>query len=164
MEKTIHQFKVKNLKGQEVDLADYKDKVVMVVNTATKCGYTPQLKELEEIYDTYKPQGFEIIAFPSNDFMGQEPREGEAIQEFCEINYGVTFPIMEKVHVKGKGQHELFQFFADKKKNGRLSSTPKWNFHKFLLNKNGELDDYYLTITKPTAGKIKRRIEKLLKQ
>ena len=164
MKNTIHQFKVKNLKGQEVNLADYKDKVLLVVNTATKCGYTPQLKELETLYQEYKSKGLEIIAFPSNDFMGQEPREGEAIQEFCEINYGVTFPIMEKVHVKGKEQHEVYGFLTDKKQNGKLSSTPKWNFHKFLLNKNGEVDDYFLTITKPMSGNIKRRIEKLLNQ
>lgn len=162
--KSLHQFKVKNLQGKEVDLADYKGKVVMVVNTATQCGFTPQLKDLEVLYKEFHTKGFEILAFPSNDFQNQEPREGEAITEFCEINYGVTFPMMEKVHVKGPETNKVFQFLSDKQQNGVLSSIPKWNFHKYLVDKDGKVVDYFYTFTSPTASRVKSAIEKLLKK
>lgn len=161
-DKSLHQFRVKNLQGKEVDLAEYKGKVVMVVNTATQCGFTPQLKDLEELYKEFHHKGFEILAFPSNDFKEQEPRQGEEIAQFCERNYGVSFPMMEKVHVKGPETNEVFQFLSDKQKNGVLSSKPKWNFHKYLVDKDGKVVDYYYTITSPTAGRVKRAIEKLL--
>ncbi len=134
----------------------------MIVNTASKCGFTPQLEKLEELHKEYKDKNFEILGFPSNDFAGQEPLSAEKAAEFCQINYGVSFPIMDKVHVKGDEQHELFDFLSDKKKNGNVNSTPKWNFHKYLINKEGEVEDYYFSITSPTSSKIKKKIDKLL--
>ncbi len=161
MKNSIHQFRVKNAQNKEVDLSDFKGKVVLVVNTASKCGLTPQLKNLEELYQQYKAQGFEIIGFPSNDFAGQEPLSSEKAEEFCMINYGVTFPIMEKVHVKkGKEQHELFKFMGEH--TSGLFNYPKWNFHKYLIDKNGEVVDYFVPITQPTDKKVKQKIEALL--
>lgn len=162
MTKTIHDFKVKDLNGQEVQLDQYAGKVVMIVNTASQCGFTPQLFDLEEVYKEYKDQGFEVLAFPSNDFAGQEPLEGEDIQQFCMTNYNTEFPIFDKVHVKGSKTSELYQFLGDKSQNGQVSAKPKWNFHKYLVNKQGEVVDYYLPVTKPNAGKVKRKIEQLL--
>ncbi|MEZ5007722.1 MAG: glutathione peroxidase [Chitinophagales bacterium] len=144
-------------------MSQYKGKVLMIVNTASKCGFTPQFEKLEELHKEYKEKGFEVIGFPSNDFAGQEPNDASGAEEFCQLNYGVSFPIMEKVHVKGSEQHELFQFLSDKSKNGKVNSTPKWNFHKYLINKEGEVEDYYYTPTSPTSGKVKKKIEKLLK-
>lgn len=161
-QKNLHQFKVKDLSGKEVDLADYKGKVVMVVNTATECGFTPQLGDLEELYKEYHKKGFEILGFPSNDFAGQEPRDADAIGQFCQKNYGVSFPMFDKMHVKGKETSDLFRFLSDKKQNGKVSSTPKWNFHKYLVDKDGKVVDYFYTFTKPTAGRVKKAIEKLL--
>ncbi len=162
MKKSIHQFKVKNAKGSEIDLEEYKGKVVLVVNTASKCGFTPQLEKLEALYKEYKNDDFVILGFPSNDFANQEPLEGEKAEEFCQINYGVSFPIMEKVHVKGDQQHPLFKFLSNKSENGKVNSIPKWNFHKYLVNKEGEVVDYFYTITSPTSGKIKKSVKKLL--
>lgn len=162
MSKSIHQFKVHDLTGKEVDLEDYKGKVLLVVNTATECGFTPQLGELEKLREELKDEDFEILGFPSNDFANQEPRGEEEIAQFCQKNYGVSFPMFEKVHVKGNEQHELFRFLSSKKENGKVSSTPKWNFHKYLVNKDGEVEDFFYTITKPSAGRVKRKIKKLL--
>ncbi|MGB1284277.1 MAG: glutathione peroxidase [Polaribacter sp.] len=162
MGKSIHQFTVKNLANQEVSLSQYEGKVLMIVNTASKCGFTPQLKDLEQLYDTYRKQGFEVLAFPSNEFGGQEPLKGEAIESFCQVNYGVSFTIFEKTKVKGTEASELYQFLANKKLNGAVQSVPKWNFHKYLVNKKGEVIDYYYSTTSPTANRVKRKIEGLL--
>jgi glutathione peroxidase len=162
MNKSIHDFKVTDLEGKEVQLDQYAGKVVMIVNTASKCGFTPQLFDLEELYQEYRDQGFEVLAFPSNDFAGQEPLEGKDIEQFCMTNYNTEFPIFDKVHVKGSKADELFQFLGDKKQNGQVSAKPKWNFHKYLVDKEGQVVDYFLPITKPTSGKVKRSIEKLL--
>lgn len=164
MKKSLHQFKVKNARGKEVQLADYNGKVVMVVNTASKCGFTPQLEKLEELYKEFKSDGFEIIGFPSNDFAGQEPLAGEKAEEFCQINYGVSFPIMDKVHVKGAEQNEVFRFLSNKDENGAVNMAPKWNFHKYLIDKNGHVVDYFFTFTDPTAPKVKKAIKKLLSE
>ncbi|MFK7905781.1 MAG: glutathione peroxidase [Chitinophagales bacterium] len=162
MSQSIHQFTVKNLMGEEVNLKDYAGKVVMIVNTASKCGLTPQLGQLEELYQNFKDKGFEVLAFPSNQFGGQEPLEGEAIGAFCQKNYGVNFPVFEKTAVKGKAASDLFQFLSNKSLNGVLSSTPKWNFHKYLVNKEGELVDFYYSTTSPIANKVLTKIEGLL--
>ena len=161
-QKSIHQFSVKNIHQEEVSLSKYKGKVLLIVNTASKCGFTPQLDGMEKLYDEFKEDGFEVLAFPSNDFAGQEPLEGEAIQQFCVTQYSASYPIFDKIHVKGKDADPLFQFFSDKKLNGKFSSKPKWNFHKYLIDKDGNVADYFYSITKPTSSKIKRSIKKLL--
>lgn len=161
-EMTIHQFSVQNLSGREVNLLDFKGKVLLIVNIASECGFTPQLKELEHLYQEFQGQDFEILGFPSNDFGGQEPLEGDAIGQFCEKNYGVSFPIFNKIRVRGAYAHPLFTFLADKKLNGRIASKPRWNFHKYLLNKHGEPVDYFYPFTKPNSSRIKKRINKLL--
>lgn len=159
---SIHQFKVKDASGKEVSLADYKGKALLIVNTASQCGFTPQLDDMEKLYEEFKEDGFEVLAFPSNDFAGQEPLEGEAIQQFCMIKYNAQYPIFEKTVVKGKDASPLFKFLSDKKLNGKVSSKPKWNFHKYLVDKEGRVVDYYYSITNPTSSKIKRSIKKIL--
>jgi len=159
---SIHQFSVKDIEEKEVSLSAYKGKVLLIVNTASKCGFTPQLEGMEELYKEFKDDGLEILAFPSNDFAGQEPLEGAAIQQFCVLEYSASYPIFNKVHVKGKNADPLFEFFSSKKLNGKFSSKPKWNFHKYLVDKDGKLVDYFYSITSPTSSKIKRSIKKLL--
>ena len=160
--KSIYQFSVKDIQQNEVPLSEYKGKVLLIVNTASKCGFTPQLDDMEKLYEEFKGDGFEILAFPSNDFARQEPLDGEAIQQFCVTKYSASYPIFDKIHVKGKDADPLFQFFSNKKLNGKFSSKPRWNFHKYLVDKEGKVVDYFYTITKPTSGKIKRSIKKLL--
>jgi glutathione peroxidase len=162
MEQTIHQFTVKNIEGNDVSLEQYKGKVLLIVNTASKCGFTPQLNGMKELYEEFKGEDFEILAFPSNDFAGQEPLDGKELAQFCMIKYEAEYPIFDKVHVKGKNASELYQFLADKKKNGKVNSIPKWNFHKYIIDKEGKVVDYYLTITKPTSSRLKKRIKSLL--
>jgi glutathione peroxidase len=158
---TIYQFNVQKISGEEISLSDYKNKVLLVVNTASECGFTPQLKDLVALKNEFAGQDFEILSFPSNDFGGQEPLEGDAIAAFCE-NYGANFPIFEKIRVRGPYADPLYKFFADKKQNGKLSSVPRWNFHKFLVNRAGEVTDFYYPFTSPTVSKIKKKINKLL--
>lgn len=160
----IYPFKAKLLNGTAQNLVDFKGKVLLVVNTASGCGFTPQLKELQELRELYKAEGFEVLGFPSNDFGKQEPLDGEAINEFCEVNFGVQFPIFEKIMVRGEQAHPLFKFLSDKKLNGKINSTPKWNFHKYLINKQGEVVDYFYSFTKPSSSKIKKKIQRLLDQ
>lgn len=162
MSNSIHQFQVEDTTGAIVDLKKYAGKVLLVVNTASKCGFTPQLKDMEAVYAEYKDQGLEVLAFPSNDFAGQEPLEGEAIAQFCIMKYEASYPIFNKIKVKGKGVHPLYDFLSDKTKNGSVSSKPKWNFHKYLVDKNGKVVDYFLSVTNPNGGKVKKAIEKLL--
>jgi glutathione peroxidase len=159
---TIYPFKVKLLSGKEKILSDYKGKVLLIVNTASGCGFTPQLQELQDLRSELAEKGFEVLGFPSNDFGGQEPLEGTEINTFCEVNYGVQFPIFEKVMVRGKEAHPLFQFLSSKKLNGHLNSIPKWNFHKYLIDKNGEVVDYFYSFTKPSSSKVKKKIQRLL--
>ena len=162
MKNSIYQFQVKNANGKTVPLSDYKGKVVLIVNTASECGFTPQFAKLEALYQKFKDDDFIILGFPANDFSDQEPNDAHGAEEFCQINYGVSFPMMEKVHVKGSEQHDLFHFFSMKKENGNFSSTPKWNFHKFLVNKHGEAVDYFYTPTNPDGSKVRKAVKKLL--
>ncbi len=162
--KTIYPFKVKLLNGQEKNLSDYRGNVLMIVNTATGCGFTPQLAELQNLRNEYVKDGFEVLGFPSNDFGGQEPLDGDAINEFCEVNFGVQFPMFEKIMVRGDHAHPLFKFLSEKKLNGNLNSSPKWNFHKYLINKNGEVVDYFYSFTKPGSSKIKKKLQRLLNE
>lgn len=137
---TIYQFTVKDINGETFPLSQLKGKKVMIVNTASKCGLTPQYKQLQELYTMYKDSNFVIIGFPSNDFMGQEPGTNEEIESFCQVNYGVTFPMMEKITVKDIGIHPLYAFLTEKAKNGVEDSKVKWNFQKYLINENGVLE------------------------
>lgn len=159
---SIHQFTVKNAQGEEVSLKQYEGKVLLIVNTASKCGFTGQLDGMEQLRQEFQAEGFEILAFPSNDFAGQEPLEGEAIAQFCQLNYSASYPIFDKIHVKGGNSHELFKFLSNKDENGKVASVPKWNFHKYLINKQGEVVDYFYTITNPNSKKIKKAIRNLL--
>ena len=159
---SIYRFNLKQLNGEEISLSEYQDKVLLIVNTASQCGFTPQLSDLVTLKNDINDAGFEILALPSNDFGEQEPLDGQAIGVFCE-NYGANYPVFDKIRVRGPYAHPLYQFFADKKQNGILSSTPRWNFHKFLINKSGRLVDFYFPFTKPTSSKIRKRIQRLLK-
>jgi glutathione peroxidase len=160
---TIYDFEAKQIDGRLVQLSEYKGKVLLIVNTASGCGFTPQYEDLQRLYNEFSPYGFEVLAFPSNDFGRQEPLENSAIASFCTQNYQVTFPIFEKTMVRGDLAHPLFKFLADKKLNGKLSATPRWNFHKYLINKQGEVVEYYYPFTKPTSGKIRKKIVRHLR-
>ena len=156
---SIYQFKVQDLEGNEFDFSTLKGKKIMVVNTASKCGLTPQYKDLQSIYDKYKAENFVIVGFPANDFMSQEPGTNEEIGAFCERNYGVTFPMMDKITVKGKEMHPVYQFLTQKAKNGVADSEVEWNFQKYLLNEKGQLDMIISPRTLPTDEKIINWIE-----
>ncbi len=136
---TIYQFKVEDLSGNTFDFASLKGKKIMIVNTASKCGLTPQYKDLEAVYKEYKDKGFVIVGFPANNFASQEPGTNEEIQTFCQLNYGVTFPMMDKVSVKGDDMCEVYKFLTQKSKNGLQDSEVEWNFQKYLINEKGEL-------------------------
>ncbi len=167
MQKTIpniYSFKVKKINGEEQPLSAYRNKVLLIVNTASECGFTPQLKELQQLKDEINNPNFEILGFPTNDFGKQEPLNGVDIADFCEINHGVKYPVFDKILVRGEHAHPLYQFLSDKKQNLKLSSTPRWNFHKYIVNKKGELEDYFLPFTKPLSSKIKKKIQRLLSE
>ena len=151
---TIYQFKVQDLYGKEFDFASLKGKKILVVNTASECGLTPQYKDLEAIYEKYKNSNFVIVGFPANNFGAQEPGSNEQIAKFCEMNYGVTFPMMSKISVKGDDMHEVYQFLTEKKRNGLQDSEVQWNFQKYLINENGELVKVISPKTLPTDPEI----------
>lgn len=157
---SIHSFVVTDLTGKQFDFSTLKSKKIMVVNTASKCGLTPQYEKLQKIYDKYKDHNFEIIGFPANNFLWQEPGSASDIQNFCSVNYGVTFPMMEKISVKGKNMHPIYEFLTKKSKNGVKDATVKWNFQKFLLNENGELEKVISPKTQPDDRSITAWIEK----
>ena len=155
MEKqTIYQFKVKDLAGNDFDFASLKGKKIMIVNTASRCGFTPQYEKLQSLYEQYKDKGFVIVGFPANNFGGQEPGTNAEIAVFCKLNYGVTFPMMSKISVKGDDEHEVYQFLTQKAKNGLKDSDVKWNFQKYLLNEKGELEEVHLSVVEPNDAKI----------
>ena len=154
----IYDIKINSLQGKPIDFSDYKNKFLLFVNVASKCGFTPQYKGLEELHKTYK-DNLVVIGVPSNQFGGQEPGNSDEIQEFCQVNYGVTFLITEKVDVKGTSQHPLFSWLTDKDSNGTKSSSVKWNFQKYLVGKDGQLIDYYFSITKPLSSKITKHLK-----
>lgn len=151
---TIYQFKVKDLSGEEFDFNSLKGKKVMIVNTASKCGLTPQYKDLEALYEEYKNKGLVIIGFPANDFAGQEPGTNKEIAEFCQMNYGVTFPMMDKITVKGEGMAPIYKFLTQKSQNGLQDSEVEWNFQKYLINKNGQLEKVIGPQTLPTDPEV----------
>jgi glutathione peroxidase len=151
---TIYSFKVKDLSGKEFDFASLKGKKIMIVNTASKCGLTPQYKDLEAVYEKYKEKNFVIVGFPANNFASQEPGTNKEIGEFCQRNYGVTFPMMEKVSVKGADMCEVYKFLTQKSKNGLQDSEVEWNFQKYLINEKGELEKVISPQVLPTDASI----------
>lgn len=151
---TIYQFKVKDLYGKEFDFASLKGKKLIIVNTASKCGLTPQYKDLEALYKEYKDKGLVIVGFPANNFAGQEPGTNEEIAAFCEQNYGVTFPMMDKISVKGNDMAPIYKFLTHKSQNGLQDSEVEWNFQKYLINKSGELEKVVSPRTLPTDPEI----------
>ena len=159
MENTIYQFQVDDIEGNSFDLSSLKGKKVMIVNTASKCGLTPQYEQLEAIYKAHQHENFVIIGFPANNFASQEPGSDEEIAQFCERNYGVTFPMMSKISVKGEDMHELYQFLTQKSKNGVADSEVSWNFQKYLISEEGKLVDVIDPRTLPTDEKIVKWIE-----
>jgi glutathione peroxidase len=150
---TLYSVKIKSISGTEINLETYKGKKILFVNVASECGFTPQYEGLQELYKLYKERLI-VIGVPSNQFGKQEPGTSNQIQSFCEINYGVTFLITEKVDVKGDNQHPLYAWLTKKDNNGVKNSAVKWNFQKYLVDENGVLIDYYFSITKPMSRKI----------
>ena len=156
---TIYDFKVTDISGNTFDMATLKGKKVMIVNTASKCGLTPQYQQLEELYQKYKSQGFVIVGFPANDFASQEPGTDAEIESFCQKNYGVTFPMMSKISVKGKDMSDLYKFLTTKALNGVEDSNVKWNFQKYLIDENGRLAKVISPSTVPTDAAVIQWIE-----
>lgn len=153
-QKSFHEFTVKDIEGNSFDLSSLKGKKVLVVNTASKCGLTPQYEQLQSIFETYGGEEFTVIGFPANNFANQEPKSNEEIVEFCQKNYGVTFPMMSKISVKGDDIHPLYQWLTQKSKNGKLDSTVGWNFQKYLVDEDGNLVDMVEPKVKPDDEKI----------
>ncbi|AUC14203.1 glutathione peroxidase [Tenacibaculum sp. SZ-18] len=154
---SFYQIKINNLQGKELNLSEFEGKKILFVNVASKCGLTPQYRELQELQDEYY-NTLVVIGVPCNQFGGQEPGNSDEIQEFCSINYGVSFPITEKIKVKGSEKHPLYSYLTDKKLNGKKNSSVKWNFQKYLVDENGNLIDYWYSITKPKSKKITKHL------
>jgi glutathione peroxidase len=153
------QYTVKDIDGKDVDLAQYKGKVVMIVNVASKCGNTPQYKQLEEAYKKYGDKGFTILGFPANEFRGQEPGTNEDIKKFCTSKYNVDFPMFSKVVVKGDGQADLYKHLTSKETNPKAPGDVTWNFEKFLIGKDGQVAARFSPKTKPDAPEVVKAIE-----
>ena len=154
MDNSIYQFTVEDVDGEAFDFSCLEGKKIMIVNTASRCGLTYQYKGLQALYDKYKNQNFIIIGFPANNFLFQEPGTNQQISEFCKKNYGVTFPIMSKIDVKGKNIHPIYRFLTDKNKNGYIDSKVTWNFQKYLINENGLLEMVVSPRTSPESEKF----------
>ncbi|HNQ67538.1 MAG TPA: glutathione peroxidase [Bacteroidales bacterium] len=157
--KSIHKFKVNDINGNSFDFSTLAGKKIMIVNTASRCGFTKQFEGLQELYEKYKDSNFVIIGFPSNDFLNQDPGTDKEILEFCTINYGVSFPMMSKVKVTGKKKAPIYKFLTDGKSNGVQSSTVSWNFQKYLIDENGYLVKVINTKTDPLDIEIINWIE-----
>ena len=157
-EKKFYDFNIESITGETINLNKYKDKVILVVNTASFCGFTKQYEELQELWDTYKERGLIVLGVPSNSF-NQEKNNNADIKEFCEVNFNINFPLTTLTEVKGKDAHELFKWA---KENHGKSAEPKWNFHKILINKEGKVQDTFASFTKPTSKKIIKAIENIL--
>ena len=156
---TIYQFKEEDLSGDSFDFSTLKGKKILVVNTASECGLTPQYEQLQAIYEKYKDKNFVIVGFPANNFGAQEPGSNQQIATFCQKNYGVTFPMMAKISVKGSDIHPVYQFLTQKAKNGLEDSEVQWNFQKYLINEKGELAKVISPRTLPTDAEILNWIE-----
>jgi glutathione peroxidase len=151
---SFYDLKAKTIDGKEFSFADLKGKKVLIVNTASKCGYTPQYEDLEKLYKEYKDKNLVIIGFPANNFGRQEPGTNEEIEEFCKKNYGVTFQMMEKIDVKGDDKHPVYKWLTEKSLNGSMDSSVKWNFQKYMIDEKGKLVDVAGSGDKPMGDKI----------
>lgn len=164
MQQTVYDFSALDFNMNKVSLSDYKGKVLLIVNTASKCFFSKQFKSLESLYKKYKDQGFEILAFPSHSFGNQEPLTGRTLEIYCRVNQQVTFPVFKRIHVIGEYTDPLYRFLSDRKQNGAVNAAPKWNFHKYLINRQGGVEDFYYSTTSPLSGKIRNKIEALLSE
>ncbi|MBU6418743.1 MAG: glutathione peroxidase [Proteobacteria bacterium] len=156
---SAYEFSFKTLSGEAYPLSALAGRPALVVNTASKCGFTPQYAGLQKIWETYSPRGLVVIGVPCNDFGGQEPGSAEEIGQFCEVNYGVGFPMMAKEHAIGEAAHPFFRWVVAHK---GFFARPRWNFYKYLVGKNGALLDFFISTTKPEAGRVRRAIENAL--
>ncbi len=159
---TIFDFSVDTIDGKSVSLSEYKGSVVMIVNVASKCGFTPQYEGLQELYEQYKERGFTILGFPANNFMWQEPGSDEEIKSFCKINYGVTFPMFSKISVKGKDIHPLYEFLTSTETNPDYSGKITWNFNKFLIGRDGSIINRFDSKVEPKSDEVIKAIEEAL--
>ena len=157
-EKKFYDFSIESISGETIDFKDYKNKVILVVNTASYCGFTKQYDELQKLWDLYKDKGLIVIGVPSNSF-NQEKESNSEVNEFCKVNFDIDFPLTTITEVKGKNSHDLFKWAE---KNHGKSAIPKWNFHKILINKEGKVEDTFSSFTKPMSKKITNRIEQIL--
>jgi len=157
-EKKFYDFKIESISGEIINLNEYKDKVVLLVNTASYCGFTKQYTDLQTLWDKYKSKGLIVLGVPSNSF-NQEKDDPDDIKKFCEVNFNINFPLTTITNVKGNNAHEIFKWA---KKNHGNSAIPKWNFHKILINKEGKIEETFTSFTKPTSNKIIKIIEKIL--
>ncbi|WNH14421.1 glutathione peroxidase [Thalassobellus suaedae] len=155
---SIYDIKINGLNGSEIDLSTFKGKHILFVNVASKCGFTGQYEDLQKLYNTYQDK-LMVIGVPCNQFGNQEPGTEKDIQTFCKLNYGVTFLMTEKIEVKGKNQHPLYQWLTKKVKNGKTDSSVKWNFQKYLIDTQGNLVNYYFSSTKPLSDKITKHLK-----
>jgi glutathione peroxidase len=152
----LHDFALQGMDGKPMPLKQYEGKVVLLVNTASECGFTPQYEGLEKLWEAYKGKGLVVVGVPSNDFGGQEPGKAAEIATFCKVNYGVTFPLSDKTVVSGQGEAAVYKWAAEK---AGMLGTPKWNFHKYLFSKTGEFVDWFSTPTEPMSAKIISAVE-----
>jgi glutathione peroxidase-family protein len=162
--KSIHDFVVKSIDDKDVALADYKGKVLLIVNVASKCGFTGQYEGLQKLYKTYKDQGFLVLGFPANDFLSQEPGSNTEIQQFCTLNYGVTFPMFAKISVKGKDVHPLYAYLTSKETNPEFGGAISWNFNKFLIGADGKIAARFGSRTKPEDRKLVQAVEQAIQK
>jgi len=157
--KTFYDFKINSINGEELNLSIFKDKIILLVNVASKCGFTKQYDDLQKLYDDYKEKGLVVIGIPSNQFGGQEPGSEVEIKNFCETNFNINFPMTSKYEVKGDNAHPIYIWA---KETYGKSTVPKWNFHKILINKNGRVEDTFASFTRPLSNKIIKKLEKIL--
>ena len=157
-EKVFYDFKINSISGELINLNNYRGKPVLVVNTASYCGFTKQYEDMQELWDRYREKGLIVLGIPSNSF-NQEKKNNNDVEEFCEVNFNINFPLTEITNVKGDNAHEIYKWA---KANYGKSAVPKWNFYKILINKEGKIEDTYVSLTNPTSKKITRKIESLL--
>ena len=157
-EKKIYDISIESITGETINFNDYKNKAILIVNTASYCGFTKQYDELQELWDLYKAKGLIVLGVPSNSF-NQEKNSNRDVKEFCEVNFNINFPLTAITEVKGENAHELYKWAKD---NHGKSAVPKWNFHKILINKEGKIEDTFASFTKPMSKKIIRKLEKIL--